>query len=149
MISSPRVPPRLVFACTTQTYRGCGARSRHMFWGGFRCFSGFPGEVVLSTGGGVSRNFYSFLYFHATLCSSGAAGEGTQPVWCQPVALKLATIQRFRFGGARPAVCLHPCFTLIRGDNLPGPARLIWELLMLREISKWSLLPWIAGVFIA
>lgn len=90
-----------------------------------------------------------FIYFHATLCSWGAAGEGTQPMACQAVALKLATIKRFYFGGTRPAVCLLPRFVLIQGDNLPGPTCLICELLMLHEISKRSLRPWTAGIFIA
>lgn len=116
-----------------------------MFWGGCCCFSAFSLGRGLSAGGGGSSNVWMFLYFHTPLCSLGTAGESTQPISCQPVALKLATIKRLCMRGTQPAVCLLPCFILIQGDNLPGPTCLICELLMLHEISKWSLRPWIAG----
>lgn len=124
-----------------------------MFWGAFSCSPAFLLGGGLSAGGGASINFFfffwMFIYFLATLRSSGTAGEGTQPISCQPVALKLATIKRFYFGGTRPAVCLLPCLILIQGDNPPGPACLICELLTLHEIPKQSLCPWIAGIFMA
>lgn len=146
---SPQYPPQINIYLYNPNLRGILRLIPPYVLGRFLLLPWFSLGGGLSAGGGVSSNFYMFIYIHATLCSSGTAGEGTQPISCQPVALKLATIKRFYFGGTRPAVCLLPCFILIQGDDLPGPTCLICELLMLHEASKWSLLPWTAGVFIA
>lgn len=90
-----------------------------------------------------------FIYFPATLCSSGTAGGGHPTYFVSTSCFEACHNQMLLFWGTRPAVCLLPCLILIQGDNPPGPTCLICELLTLHEVPKQSLCPWIAGIFMA